>query len=124
MQNGQVMSIEQVLKNKRAIHLDNLYVRYFCGVEESMIPVGSVSRDLYEAARTNIQKPNVFLGYQTDLESAYDSLARKRGWKLGVSCPRLNLSPLRSKPTQREADAIREHNSWSFKLYDDILASG
>ncbi len=118
------MRIEEVMEARQSVHLDNLYVRYFCGVEESVIPPGSINRDLYQAASANIRKPNVFLGFQTDLESAYDSLAGKRGWKRGVRCPRVNLSPLKIPPTAREAAAIRHFNSWSFKLYDDIRNAG
>jgi hypothetical protein len=121
VRSGEPIEIEEVLAAKRSVHLDNLYVRYFCEIEESEILPGTVNRELYERASANARLPNVFIGHQNDLASAYASLAEELGWIPGLECPRMNASPMpESRPNPKQERAIRHFSAWDFKLYADI----
>jgi hypothetical protein len=121
VRHGKPIPIEEVLASKLSVHLDNLYVRYFCGIEECEIPAGTINRDLYERASTNARQPNVFLGHQSDLPAAYSALVRELGWIAGLECPRMNESPDPARlPNASQERAIRHFNAWDFKLYRDI----
>jgi hypothetical protein len=113
--------IEEVLEARESIHLDNLYVRYFCGINEGDLPPGSITRDVYEKALHNALQPNVFLRAQEDLVSAYDSLAQERGWIRGLKCDRMNVSPQRQVPSAKEIKAIQHFNQWDFRLYEQVF---
>jgi hypothetical protein len=121
VRSGKPMDIEEVLAAKRSVHLDNLYVRYFCGIEEGEIPPGTINRELYELASAHTRQPNVFVGPQSDLESAYQALAEKQDWIRGLECPRLNTSPNPALlPSAKQERAIRHFNAWDFKLYESM----
>lgn len=114
--------IEEMLEERESVYLDNLYVRYFCGLEEAVLPPGSITGEIYEQALKNAKKPNVFLRAQEDLTSAYNSLAEELGWIQGLDCPRVNVSPLPNVlPGPKEIQAIRHFNAWDFKLYEDLV---
>lgn len=118
---GGAKPIEEVLERRESAHLDNVYVRYFCGVEEKYIPATGINRELYELAAVNIAKPNIHLQHQSDLASTYDEFAEQFGWTRGLRCPRLNLSPQPDLlPTHSQEKAIRHFNRWDFKLYQGI----
>ncbi len=121
---ARVKSIEEALEEHESVHLDNVYVRYLCGINESDLPPGTITRDIYEQALQNSQQPNVFLRTQEDLLSAYDSLAQDRGWIRALQCDRVNVSPRRQTPTAKEVKAIWHFNQWDFKLYEQVLGLG
>jgi hypothetical protein len=120
--NGRPRRIEDVLADKKCVFLDNLYVRYLCGLEEREVPAGFVNHEIYESARTNVRKPNVSIVHQNDLVSAYNSLGQDRSWTPGLNCPRVNDSPIQSRPGVQEAAAIRHFNAWDFRLYEDMIS--
>lgn len=121
VRSGKPIKIEEALAAKQSIHLDNLYVRYFCGIEECEIPPGTVNRELYELAAAHARQPNVFIGHQGDLAGAYKFLAEELDWTRGLECPRMNASPDPARmPGKKQERAIRHFNAWDFKLYEDI----
>ncbi len=122
--NGEHRNIEAVLEEQRHAHFDNLYVRYFCGVEECEIPPGTINRELYERALANVRRADVHLGHQENLTAAYRSLASQHGWRPDFECSRINVSPANSPAaTDSQVRAIRHFNAWDFKLYTEILNS-
>ena len=117
--------IEQVLEERLSVHLDNLYVRYFSGLDESKLPPGGIDRHIYALALENVQRRNVLLRLQDDLPGAYDSMAEEFGWIRGLECSCINASPdPKFLPGPSQEAAIRHFNKWDFMLYGEMLRVG
>ena len=125
VEGGAVKSIQQVMEERQSVHLDNLYVRYLCGLEESVLPPGSIDRETFEQALANARRSDVFIGHQQNLSLMYDQLAQDRGWIRGLQSPRLNLSPQPGlAPNNAQIQAMKNFNAWDLKLYAAITGSG
>ena len=117
--------IQDVLEQQASVHLDNLYVRTFCGLEEASLKPGAVNEEVYALARHNMQSSNLFVRKQDDLVGAYNSFAALFNWIPGLPCRSLNCAPASSQlPTDRQQRAIQNWNRWDYRLYTDMLALG
>ena len=121
--NGNVKTLEEALEGRLTVDLDNLMVRCFAGVSETLFPPGTINAEIYELARHHAEKEFLFVGQQERLREAYSFLQSKLAWKWSLPPEVMNRGSYSREDavTDVEAALIRRFNSWDFKLYEYIL---
>lgn len=121
--NGRIKTLEEMLKGKVTVDLDNLMVRCFAGVDEAQFPPGTINAEIYDLARHHAEKEFLYIGQQERLDEAYLFLQAKLGWTWDVPPEMVNRGSYsrEGRPADADADLIKRFNSWDFQLYEHIL---
>ncbi len=120
---AKVKGLEEALEGRVTANLDNLMVRCFAGINEKKFPPGSITAEVYELAKRNLETAFIYVGKQERLDEAYSFLQAKLGWDPTLHPEMKNRGSYSSNEQLDEvtSQVIRHFNTWDIELYYDIL---
>jgi hypothetical protein len=119
---GSIRTLEEMLENRIAAELDNVMVRYFCGIDGRDLPVGAIDRDVYDLAILHLEQAFPFVGMQERLGEAYQYLRHRFRWTCDTPLQLVNAGSYSSGgPRTGEDETLMRHfNKWDIMLYEHV----
>lgn len=117
-----VPPLAHLLERELTVNFDNAMVRCFAGVDERACGPGSLTKEHYARAVSNMQTAFAYIGHQESLETAYHWLARRYRWHPCTSLAVVNVTnnAFNGDSHLSSSELVRRYNRWDCMLYDEI----
>lgn len=120
---GNLMPLGEIFEKHLTVDFDNAIVRCFSGVDQTVFPPGTLTKEIYDRAVHNLQTAFTFVGHQEESEDGYAWLCEHFDWHAVPKLSQVNRRTTR-KPENADhtamVDAIRHHNRWDLQFYEEI----
>ncbi len=117
------LSLEEMLERRISVDLDNALVRYFGGIDDTLMPPGTIDREAYERAVHHLRTRFAFVGHQETAQDSYKAMCQHFGWTARLTLENVNLVTNAVKHMDDRLSKIIEHyNAWDCLFYQELLS--
>ncbi|MCC6971935.1 MAG: sulfotransferase family 2 domain-containing protein [Phycisphaerales bacterium] len=118
---GGGMSLRECIARRLSPELDNDMTRTLAGAERTRVPIGGVTREMFEVACERMERMEL-VGTTERMEEFHGLLCERMGWP-GSPAPHLNRTSADgpeppSAGSEEEIEAVREANRFDLSLWE------
>lgn len=120
---GRPLELEELLERNASVDFDNSLVRYFGGIDDNLVPPGTIDRAHYELAVHHLETRFSYVGHQECSQETYSALQRRFEWTAKPDIEPLNLATKAMELMQNDklSKVVAHYNQWDCLFYQDVL---
>ncbi len=122
-ENGRLIPLEGIFEHRLTVDFDNALVRCFSGVDQRVFPPGTLTRDIFERAVSNLRTGFAFVGHQETSVASFAKLQERFGWHATQKLATVNTGNANSFSNISPGllKTIKHYNHWDYRFYEEIL---